>query len=158
MFVDAVEILLLENQPEEAAFILRQLQLYKFTNKVHLVRNAVEARGFMLGSSGNPGSSSGDSAKILILGNGDSTTNVHLLIKELNANANHVKSLLIVDSVDDVDRAKDAGYPTNGYIVRPLDFDRFAEAIRDLGFFWILASSAPINLPSAAVGARFTSN
>ncbi len=117
MFVDAVEILLLENQPEEAAFILRQLQLYKFTNKVHLVRNVVEARGFMLGGSGNSGWSSGDSAKILILGNGDSTTNVRLLIQELNANANHVKSLLIVDCVDDVDRAKDAGHPTDGYIV-----------------------------------------
>jgi len=160
MFVDAVEILLLESQPDEAAFILRQLQLNKFTNKVHLVRNTLEARSFMLGSNSNAGWSSGDSAKILILGNGHSTKNVLLLIKELyaKANANQVKSLLIVDCEDDVDRVKDAGYPTDGYVVRPLDFNRFSEAIRDLGFFWTLASSAPINLPSATVGARFSSN
>jgi response regulator of citrate/malate metabolism len=36
----------------------------------------------------------------------------------------------------------------NSYIVKPVDFDRFTEAVRELGFYWLLLNQSPLLVDS----------
>jgi DNA-binding response OmpR family regulator len=160
MLVQDVEILLLETQPEETAFILRQLQLHNFANTIHIAKNEAEARDFLFANNGIGRWSKIDNAKVVILEYGNPATGSLLLSNDLKTGAHQhcIKILLMAVSEEDVDKALESGYYLDSYVIRPLDFNRFAEAMRDLGLFWVLASSAPIIGHPATEGVRFSSN
>ncbi len=141
-----IEILLVEDNPNDVELILRALQRNNSAAKLHVVRDGAEALDF-LGSSGTYASRRGQPLpKVILLDlKLPKMTGLEVLqrVKSNPATA-MVPVVVLSSSQQDRDIAQCYKLGANSYIVKPVDFDKFVQAITELGLYWLLLNQPPI--------------
>lgn len=138
MHPTGVEILLVEDNANDAELTLRALKQRNLANQVHLCRDGAEAIDFFADGAGPV-------PKVVLLDLKLPKIDGLEVLRRLKHD-HRTKSIPIVVLTSsreepDIERAYALG--ANSYIVKPVDFEAFARAVSDVGLYWLLLNHPP---------------
>jgi two-component system response regulator len=133
MNTEAVELLLVEDNPADEELTLHVLQKNNLANRIQVVRDGAEALEFLFANTGNVPRLILLDLKLPRL----SGLEVLAQIKQ-DARTKTIPVVVLTSSREDTDLRACYELGVNSYIVKPVDFIQFAEAVRQLGLYWLL--------------------
>lgn len=150
---DAMEILLVEDNPADAELTLHALQKSNLTNKIQLVRDGEEALDFLF-CRGTFASRQFEQVPHLILldlklPKVDGLQVLEEVKRDLRTRA--IPVIVLTTSKEERDLVASYRLGVNSYIQKPVNFSEFQEVVRQLGMYWLLLNSKP---PASAYLAR----
>lgn len=133
-----VEILMVEDDPDDAELALHALASQNIVNHIVHVKDGEEALDFLFGRGQYEGRDTSRHPKIILLDLKLPKVNGLEVLEQLRENPK-TKTIPVVmltssNQDPDIQRAYELG--VNSYIVKPVDFEQFAETITQLGFYW----------------------
>ncbi|MFN3402725.1 MAG: response regulator [Cytophagaceae bacterium] len=142
--MDQIEILLVEDNQDDAELAISALNEYKLANKIEHVKDGPEALDFMF-CRGKYADRKSSKPKVILLDIKLPKLNGIEVLKALKENdaTKKVPVIMLTSSREepDVDDAYTLG--ANSYIVKPVEFDKFVEALKSVGFYWMLVNEPP---------------
>jgi two-component system, response regulator len=139
------DILLVEDNPSDAKLTLNALKTANLANSVHLARDGVEALEFLFGAALNADQEIPEKPKLILLDLKLPRLDGHEVLKRIKNDPRTfgIPVVVLTSSSEERDVMKTYQVGANSYIVKPVDFEQFTEAIRDIGKYWLV-----INRPS----------
>lgn len=136
MATDAVEILLAEDNEYDAELTIRALKKANVANGIKWVKDGEEALEYIFGDEENVKSS----MKLVLLDLKMPKINGIEVLKKLKSDprTKFMPVVVLTSSEDEIDRLKAYEYGANSYIVKPVDFEKFFEAVQKIGLYWVL--------------------
>lgn len=142
---EPIRILLVEDNDDHAELVARNLSDHQVANKVWRVSDGREALDYLLrrGAYANPDAS--PTPHLILLDLRLPKVDGLEVLKELKAiEALHRIPVVILTTSDaEADVAKAQDLHANAYVVKPVDFTKFAKLMQDLGFFWLAWNTPP---------------
>lgn len=136
-------ILLVEDNPKDEALTLRALKKANIGNKVVVVRDGVEAVEYLLGA--NPAGGSRELPELILLDLKLPKIDGHEVLRRIRADdrTRLLPVVILTTSVEDKDRFQGYRLGANSFVRKPVDFAQFAEAIVQLGLYWLVLNEPP---------------
>ena len=131
-------ILLVEDNPDDEALTLRALKRNKIMNEVIVARDGVEALGYLFGDTCV-------TLQVVLLDLKLPKVDGLEVLRRLRANERTklMPVVVLTSSDEEQDIVDSYSLGANSYIRKPVDFDQFAEAVRQLGLYWLVLNQAP---------------
>jgi len=142
MTVKEVEVLLVEDNASDQELTLRALKKKNLCNRIHVVSDGAEALNFLFGRGEYSGRTLADIPKVVLLDIKLPKVNGIEVLKQIKEDQN-LRSLPVVmltSSKESPDVKECYRLGANSYIVKPVDFDKFTQAVVDLGYYWLLTN------------------
>ena len=145
-----VEILLVEDNPEDVEITLRAFQKHHIANKVHVVRDGEEALECLFSTGRYAECSPCRNTKLILLDlKLPKVDGLEILHKcKSDPRTRHIPIVVLTSSAEEQDLARSYDYGVNSYVVKPVDFPQFIDAVKQLGLYWILLNRTPAELNS----------
>jgi len=143
--VDAVEILLVEDNPNDVELTLHALKKNNFANNIFVAGDGEEALDFIFARGKYTGRDINERPKVIFLDlKLPKVDGIEVLkaIKE-DERTKMIPVVVLTSSKDDKDILTCYQYGVNSYIVKPVDFSQFCDAVRQLGLYWLLLNERP---------------
>ena len=137
-------ILLAEDNKNDIELTLSALEEYNLANEVVVVRDGVEVLDYLFRRGQFEGHANGIPAVILLdlkMPRMDGLEALRQLREE--ARFKHVPVVMITSSREEQDLVRSYELGVNAYVVKPVDFQKFVECIKQIGFFWALINEPP---------------
>ena len=136
-------ILLVEDNPADEALTLRALKKANIANRVVVARDGVEAVEYLISS--DQDSAEHKLPQLILLDLKLPKLDGHEVLKRIRANARTrlLPVVILTTSVEDQDRLDGYRLGANGYVRKPVDFTRFAQAVTQLGLYWLVLNERP---------------
>ncbi len=140
-----VEILLVEDDPHDAEMTLRALKKRNLSNKVVWLKDGAAALEFIFGPLGNTNGPILHHPKLILLDLKLPKVDGFEVLQQIKSHdsAKVIPVVVLTSSheTQDIQRIYQLG--VNSYIVKPVNFDNFSEAVAHLGFYWLLLNQSP---------------
>ena len=145
---DHVEILLVEDNPSDTKLALHAFKTNNLANRVHVVRDGAEALEFIFGTDRYAERDLADAPKLILLDLKLPFVDGIEVLRRIKADSRTQKIPVVVMTASKEERDIVGSYQlgVNSYIVKPVDFDQFTEAVRQLGYYWLLLNQLPASL------------
>jgi len=138
-------ILLVEDNPDDEALTLRALKQNHIDNGVVVARDGAEALDYLFGKGKYAGRDLNEMPALILLDLKLPKVDGLEVLKQLRADP--LTALLPVAILTSSSEEHDliTGYKLglNSYILKPVDFDQFTEAVRNLGIYWLAINQTP---------------
>ena len=143
--VDDVEILLVEDNPNDVELTLRALQKQNLANKVFVVRDGAEALEFMFATGAFVGRKVSNLPKVVLLDLKLPKVDGIEVLKRIKADerTRHTPVVMLTSSQEERDVLDTYNLGVNSYIVKPVDFSNFVHAVAELGVYWGILNKVP---------------
>ena len=140
--VNAVEILLVEDNPRDAELTIRALKKHNLANKLFHVEDGVEALDFLFGRGKYIGRDINDSPKVVLLDLKLPRINGLEVLRTLKEDerTQTIPVVIVTSSAEDPDVQMAYQLGANSYVVKPVQFDAFIEAMTKLGIYWLMVN------------------
>jgi len=137
---DIVEILLVEDSPEDRELTLRALQKAHLANRIHTAVDGAEALDFMFGEGAFARRTVASLPRVVLLDLKLPKVDGLEVLQRLKGDprTKHVPIVVLTSSREQRDVVESYRLGVNSYIVKPVNFERFAAAVQDLGMYWLL--------------------
>lgn len=134
-----VEVLLVEDDPHDAELTMRALRKRRLANDIVHVKDGAEALERLLGGAAAP------LPRVVLADIKMPKVSGLELLQALREDprTRTLPVVLLTSSREEPDIAKAYALGVNSYIVKPVDFDKFQEAVADIGVYWLLLNQAP---------------
>lgn len=145
MFNDTSKtILLVEDNPDDVALTLRAFKKNNIMNKFVVAKDGVEALDYLNGTGEYEGRDVNDIPQIVLLDLKLPKVNGMEVLKAIRAEENQIVAGGHIDVFKEQQDLID-GYSlgANSYIRKPVDFEQFTEAVRQLGLYWLVLNINP---------------
>jgi two-component system, response regulator len=144
---EAVEILLVEDNPNDVELALHALKKNKVSNRIQVVRDGEEALDFIFGKDTSSGGPSEQRPKMVLLDLKLPKVDGLEVLRRLKGDptTRSIPVIILTSSREEQDIVKSYDLGVNSYIVKPVDFQQFNDAIRQLGLYWMVVNQAPIH-------------
>jgi CheY-like chemotaxis protein len=138
-------ILLVEDNPDDVALTLRVLKKHNVANEVVEAHDGVEALDYLFGTGAHAGRDLRQQPQVILLDlKLPKVDGLEVLRRVRNDPRTRLLPVVILTSSnEEKDRANSYALGANSYIRKPVDFDRFAESVRQLGLYWLLLNEPP---------------
>ena len=145
MAPEQVEILLAEDNPEDAEMTLRALRRNNLANKLHWVKDGAEALDYLFCTGAYAGRDASRPPKLVLLDIKMPKVDGIEVLRRLKANAATHSIPVVVMTSSDEERDVFESYRlgVNSYIVKPVQFDAFIETVAKIGMYWVLTNRVP---------------
>ncbi len=145
MDLDAVEILLVEDSDEDAELTARALKKHKLTNRLHRVADGAAAVDFLFGTGAYAGRNGAAVPRVILLDLKLPKLDGMDVLRRLKSDATlkTVPVVVMTSSKEDRDLQEAYRLGVNSYIVKPVGFDKFVQAVEQLGLYWMLLNERP---------------
>ena len=139
---EIVDILLVEDNPNDLELALHALRKNKLANRLEVARDGAEAIDRLLGeqASGRP------VPQLILLDLKLPKIDGLEVLRRVKSDPRTKKIPVVVltSSREEQDVVESYQIGVNSYIVKPVDFERFTEIVRQLGFYWLLVNQPPV--------------
>jgi two-component system response regulator len=138
-------ILLVEDSSTDEELTLRALKRNNITNKVVVVRDGSEALDYLFARSAYAGRNLKDLPHIVLLDLNLPKVGGLEVLRMIRAEeaTKLLPVVILTSSKEDKDLVSGYASGANSYIVKPVDFTQFAEAVRQLGLYWLVLNQGP---------------
>ena len=138
-------ILLVEDNRDDEALTLRALRKNRITNEVVVVRDGAEALEYLFGTGRYEGRDTTATPDLILLDLKLPKVDGLEVLRRLRADqgTRSLPVVILTSSAEEQDVLKGYGLGANSYIRKPVDFDEFMEAARQLGVYWLVLNQGP---------------
>ncbi|HEX9444895.1 MAG TPA: response regulator [Candidatus Binatia bacterium] len=140
-----VEILLVEDNPNDVELTLHALQKNNLTNRIEIARDGAEALDFIFCQGPYAGRSIDQPPRVILLDLKLPKVDGLEVLKRLkdDQRSRTIPIVVLTSSREECDIVESYKLGVNSYIVKPVDFEQFTEAVRGLGLYWLLLNQPP---------------
>lgn len=145
MDINAVEILLVEDNPRDAELTIRALKKHNLANKLFHVANGVEALDFLFGRGRYAGRDVNESPKVVLLDLKLPRINGLEVLSAIRADprTQTIPVVIVTSSAEDPDVETAYQMGANSYVIKPVQFDSFMDAMARIGVYWLMVNHPP---------------
>lgn len=140
MSVSPVEILLIEDNPNDVALALRAFRKHNFTQHIHVIRDGAEALEYILCTGAYAERDIMRAPKVILLDLKLPLVDGIEVLRHIKTNPNtrHYPVVVLTSSREDRDMMESYKLGANSYTVKPVNFEQFTEFIGTLGTYWLM--------------------
>lgn len=140
-----VEILLVEDNPEDVELTLRAFRRHKLSNQIAVCKDGVEALDYLFGTGPHAGRNIENAPKVVLLDLKLPRVSGLEVLKKIKADerTQRVPVVVLTSSKEERDLIDSYRLGVNSYIVKPVDFEQFTAAVQQIGLYWLLLNQAP---------------
>jgi len=148
-----VEILLVEDNPEDVELTLHALRQENLANCIQVVRDGEEALDFVFCRGDFAGRSFETPPRVILLDLKLPKVDGMEVLREVKSDprTKAIPVVILTASREEKDLVNGYHLGVNGYIQKPVDFDKFREIVKRLGLYWLVVNEPP---PAAAFRSR----
>jgi two-component system, response regulator len=146
MDYSSIDILLVEDNDNDAELAMRELKKNKLTSSLYHVRDGEEAFDFIYGTGKYADARSIQNLpKVILLDIQMPKVNGIEVLEKIKADSqtNAIPVVILTSSNESPDIKKCYKLGANSYIVKPVNFDGYSQAIKELGLYWLLLNRPP---------------
>jgi two-component system response regulator len=139
-------ILLAEDSPKDAELIIEALSDYNLANRVNRVKDGVEAMQYLLCEEHYRTRKSGNPAVVVLDIKMPRMDGLQVL-KAIRSDPalKRIPVVMLTSSREECDLHQSYELGVNAYVVKPVKFTEFIEAVRQVGVFWALINEVPMD-------------
>ena len=141
-----VEVVLVEDNPNDAELILRVFRKHNVANQVVLLKDGAEALGFFFPPDGPAPGAANAALRIVLLDLKLPKVDGIEVLRRIKSDerTRGIPVVVLTSSTEqrDLKDAYDLG--VNSYVAKPIKFDEFAKAVADLGLYWLVLNKLPV--------------
>ena len=141
----AVEILLVEDNPSDVELALRALNKHNLVNKIHVVNDGEEALEYIFATGAYAGRDMTEKPKVILLDLKLPRVDGLDVLRKVKSDERTkvIPIVVLTSSTEERDIVESYELGVNSYIVKPIDFDKFINAVSEIGLYWILLNKPP---------------
>lgn len=143
--LDVVEILLVEDNPHDAELTIRALKKKHLANRVFHVEDGVEALDFLFARGKFADRKTADSPKVILLDLKLPRINGLEVLHAIKADdrTRAIPVVIVTSSAEDPDVHAAYQLGANSYVIKPVEFESFIEAMSKVGVYWLMVNHPP---------------
>ena len=140
-----VEILLVEDNMDDAEMTIHALRKKSLANRLTHLHDGEEALDFLFGTGKYEGRNTNFKPKLILLDLKMPKVNGMEVLERVKSNSETKKIpvVILTSSKEDPDLKKCYELGANSYIVKPVEFESFVNAVSELGLYWMLLNQVP---------------
>jgi two-component system response regulator len=137
-------ILLVEDNPDDEALTLRALKKNNIRNEVVVARDGVEALDYLFGTGLHVGRALSAMPQVILLDLKLPKMDGFEVLERIRSSelTKLLPVVILTTSNEDQDRIRGYGLGANSFVRQPVEFDKFIEAVRQLGLYWLIFNEA----------------
>lgn len=145
MEVQHVEILLVEDNPNDVELTLHAFKKHNLANQIHVVRDGAEALDYLFATGAYAERDMSDRPKVVLLDLKLPKVDGLEVLRRIKTDprTKTIPVAVLTSSREERDIVDSYELGVNSYIRKPVDFDQFTEAVRTLGMYWLLLNQPP---------------
>jgi two-component system, response regulator len=139
-----VEVLV-EDRPQDLELTLRAFKKAKLTNRVEVARDGAEAFEFLFCEGAHAGRKIEDGPKVVLLDLKLPKVDGMEVLRQMKSDrrSSSIPVVVLTSSQEQKDVIGSYHLGVNSYIVKPVNFESFATAVQELGYYWLLLNQPP---------------
>ncbi len=142
-----IEVLLIEDNPDDAKLTIRALKKENLANNLIHLKDGAEALDFIFAEGEFAGRDATCKPRVILLDLKMPKVNGMEVLERIKTDPSTktIPVVILTSSDEDPDIKKCYALGANSYIVKPVDFTNFAKAIAELGFYWMFLNQPANN-------------
>jgi two-component system response regulator len=142
-----VDILLVDDSPEDVELTLHALRSENLANHVFIARDGEEALEFLFCSGPHADRSWDHPPKMVLLDLKLPKVDGLQVLRQVKGDprTRTIPVILMTSSKEERDRAIGYDLGANSYLQKPVDFDEFRKMVKLLGLYWLVTNQPPVN-------------
>lgn len=139
---DEVEILVVEDNQEDAELTIRALTKQRLANKIVHLMDGAEALDFIYGKGNYAGRDINQIPKVILIDLKMPKVSGLEVLKQIKSDPRikMIPVVILTSSAEDPDIKEAYDLGANSYIVKPVDFNVFFKTVADLGLYWLVVN------------------
>jgi two-component system response regulator len=140
-----VEILLVDDSPEDVELTVLALRRSKVSNDIQIAEDGAEALDFLFCRGPHKDREFSHPPRLILLDLKLPKVDGLEVLKAIKADerTKAIPVVILTSSREQKDLIDGYNLGVSAYIQKPVDFDQFAETVRQIGMFWLLLNQAP---------------
>jgi two-component system, response regulator len=142
---EEIEVLLVEDNPDDAEIAMRTLRRHNLANRLVWVKDGAEALDYLFGTGEFASRADGHLPRLVLLDLKLPKVDGLEVLERIRAEARTrtLPVVMLTSSTQDEDVVRSYQLGVNSYVSKPVQFERFAEVVAKLGMYWLLINRAP---------------
>jgi len=139
-YVIKKSILLVEDNPDDRLLTVRALKNHRLGNNIKTVEDGREALDYLFGQGEYQDRDTREQPEVVLLDLKLPKIDGLGVLKQMreNKHTQHVPVVILTSSTEESDMVTGYDLGANSYIVKPVDFNKFIEAVGQLGLYWLV--------------------
>jgi two-component system response regulator len=140
--INDVDILMVEDNPHDIELTLRALKKHNLANKVHVVQDGAEALDFIFCTGAYIGQGINDKPKVILLDLKLPKVDGLDVLRKIKSDERTkvIPVVVLTSSKEEEDMLTSYNLGANSFITKPVDFDKFAKTVSELGLYWLVVN------------------
>jgi CheY-like chemotaxis protein len=138
-------ILLVEDNPDDVKLTMRALKKSNILNEIVVAQDGVEALDYLFGTGKYNGRDTNIKPQVVLLDLKMPKMDGIEVLRRMRGDerTQPLPVVVLTTSSEDRDRIESYKLGANSYVRKPVDFSQFAEAVQQLGLYWLVLNEAP---------------
>ena len=134
------DIVLIEDNPNDADLVKLSLERYRVTSSVHVIEDGQEALDYLFAAGG-----SGEMPKVIWLDVMLPTVDGFSVLDRIKSDTRTKDTPVVVITSSDRERDRQRSYDlgANSYVIKPVEYLEFAATVRECGLYWLTMNRPP---------------
>jgi two-component system response regulator len=134
-----VEIVLVEDNPNDAELAIRALKGYNFANKLMWLKDGVEALDFIFAQGRYADRSVEEVPKVVLLDLKLPRVDGLEVLEKIKSDTRtrSIPVVVLTSSSEERDIIASYNLGVNSYVIKPVDFDKYVDSVKEVGLYWM---------------------
>lgn len=143
--IESLEILLVEDNPNDVELTLRAFKKHNLSNRIQVCRDGAEALDYIFGEGQYSGRNVGNTPRVILLDLKLPKVSGLEVLQRIKSDprTQKVPVVVLTSSKEERDLIDSYRLGVNSYIVKPVNFEQFTDAVQKVGLYWLLLNQAP---------------